>query len=84
MLAQFTIQSPDRWFNIIGGSFFIICFVISLLLLFDVWKLKRSEEVKLLWTLVLFLIPVIGIVLYVLVGRRASDDGINEMRDSSY
>lgn len=77
-LAQFTSQSSDRLINAFGGCFVLGFIAIAILLLFDVWRLKRSEEVKLLWTLVLCLIPIVGVVLYLCVGRRTNDPGSND------
>lgn len=74
-IAQFTWQSSNREVNAVGGCVVISCMILAVLLLFDVWKLKRSEEVKLLWTLVLCLIPILGLILYIVVGRRGSDPG---------
>lgn len=49
---------------------FIIVVVIDVLAILDVWQRESSNEKKLLWTVVILLLPVIGPLAWYLISRR--------------
>ena len=56
-----------------GGSFTLVGLVVlilDVLAILDVWKSNRDGGSKLIWTLVIFFLPVLGLLLYYLMGRR--------------
>lgn len=56
-----------------GGSFTLVGLVVlilDVLAILDVWKSNRDSGSKLIWTLVIFFLPVLGLLLYYLMGRR--------------
>lgn len=38
--------------------------------LYDIWTGKKDQEKKILWTAVCLLLPVLGTLIYVLVGKK--------------
>jgi hypothetical protein len=51
----------------------------AIILILDLWAIisvlmgRSSIERKILWVVVILLLPVMGLVLYVLIGRQPSD-----------
>jgi hypothetical protein len=53
-----------------GRIGFILVLVIDVLAILDVWKRESSNEKKLLWTVVILLLPLLGPIAWYLVSRR--------------
>lgn len=48
----------------------IFIFIIDVLAIIDVWQRESSTEKKLLWTVVILLLPVVGPLAWYLVSRK--------------
>ncbi len=48
---------------------FIIVIVIDVLAILDVWKRESSNEKKLLWTVIILLLPVVGPLAWYAISR---------------
>ncbi|GJJ69961.1 hypothetical protein EMPS_02310 [Entomortierella parvispora] len=54
-----------------GGSFFgLVIFILDLIAIFEVINSNRTTVSKLGWSLLIFLFPILGLVLYFLFGNR--------------
>lgn len=51
-------------------AFFLIFIVIYIWALVDILQAKKQNDWKILWFLVLTLVPVIGFFLYLIIGRN--------------
>jgi len=49
---------------------FIIVIVIDVLAILDVWKRESSNEKRLLWTVIILLLPVVGPLAWYAISRR--------------
>ena len=49
---------------------FIIVIVIDVLAILDVWKREANTEKKLLWTVVILLLPVLGPLAWYAISRK--------------
>ncbi|KAF9347312.1 hypothetical protein BGX26_001195 [Mortierella sp. AD094] len=58
-----------------GGFFGLIVFILDLIAIFEVLNSNRSVSSKLLWSLLIFLFPVFGIIIYFLFGNREEHNG---------
>jgi hypothetical protein len=56
-------------YNLIG----LIIFVLDLVAIFGVLGGRSSIERKALWTLIILVLPLLGMVLYYVVGRSSKD-----------
>lgn len=54
----------------IGG---LIILVLDIIALMKLWGGSSSAEHKLIWTLIILLLPVIGMLLYFLIGQSSAD-----------
>jgi len=48
----------------------IIIFIIDVLAIIDVWKRESNTEKRILWTIVIILLPIIGPLAWYLVSRK--------------
>lgn len=53
-----------------GRILFIIILVIDVLAILDVWKRESANDKKLLWTVVIILLPVAGPLAWYAISRR--------------
>ncbi|MBX2947583.1 MAG: PLDc_N domain-containing protein [Cyclobacteriaceae bacterium] len=53
-----------------GRIWVLLIFVIDVLAILDVWKREYSMEKRLLWTVVIILLPLIGPIAWYIVSRR--------------
>ncbi|MBX2964488.1 MAG: PLDc_N domain-containing protein [Cyclobacteriaceae bacterium] len=53
-----------------GRIWVILIFVIDVLAILDVWKREQSMEKRLLWTVVILLLPLLGPVAWYLISRK--------------
>ena len=53
-------------FTIVG----LIILVLDVLAILDVWRSNREAGSKLIWTLVIFFLPLLGLLLYYMIGKR--------------
>ncbi|KAG0004834.1 hypothetical protein BGZ80_002066 [Entomortierella chlamydospora] len=53
-----------------GGFIGLVVFILDLIAIFEVINSNRSVTAKLLWSLLIFLFPILGLVLYFLFGGR--------------
>ncbi len=49
---------------------FIIVIVIDVIAILDVWKRESSNEKRLLWTVIILLLPVVGPLAWYAISRR--------------
>ena len=56
--------------RIMGRIGFILVLVIDVLAILDVWKRESSNEKKLLWTVIILLLPLLGPIAWYVVSRR--------------
>jgi hypothetical protein len=53
-----------------GRIFFIIIIIIDVLAILDVWKRESANDKKLLWAVVILLLPVAGPLAWYAISRR--------------
>ena len=53
-----------------GRIWVLLIFVIDVLAILDVWKREHSMEKRLLWTIVIILLPLIGPIAWYVVSRK--------------
>ncbi|KAF8952597.1 hypothetical protein BGZ52_005141 [Haplosporangium bisporale] len=53
-----------------GGFLGLVVLILDLIAIFEVINSNRSVTAKLLWSLLIFLFPILGLVLYFLFGGR--------------
>ncbi|KAF9962265.1 hypothetical protein BGZ72_008400 [Mortierella alpina] len=53
-----------------GGFFGLVIFILDLIAIFEVVNSNRSVTSKLLWSLLIFLFPILGLIIYFLFGGR--------------
>lgn len=53
-----------------GGCCAFIVFVLDVLALYELLQSNRDGSEKLIWGLVIFFLPVLGLILYYLFGRK--------------
>jgi len=56
------------------GIFGIVVLILDIIALFDILGGRGSAGHKLLWFLVVFFLPVIGMVIYFLIGKNKATD----------
>lgn len=54
---------------IFEGILGVIVLILWVVALIDVWTKPRGIGAKVIWTLVILLLPIIGVILYFLFGR---------------
>lgn len=53
------------------GSFIgLIIFILDIIAIIEIFKSSRDIMTKLLWTLLILLFPLVGILIYYFVGRK--------------
>jgi Phospholipase_D-nuclease N-terminal len=58
---------------IMSGLVGLVIFVLDIIALVSVLGGSGSVERKLLWTLVILLLPIVGMIIYFLIGRSGAD-----------
>ncbi|KAF8925386.1 hypothetical protein BGZ58_000858 [Dissophora ornata] len=53
-----------------GGFLGLVVFILNLIAIFEIINSNRTLTSKLLWSLLIFLFPILGLVLYFLFGGR--------------
>jgi len=53
-----------------GGIFAVIILVLDIIAMIDAWKSSLETGKKILWTVLILLLPVLGLILYYLLGRQ--------------
>jgi hypothetical protein len=48
----------------------IAVYVLSIYFIYEVWKGTMERDKKILWTLVLLALPVVGVILYLAIGKK--------------
>lgn len=67
--------SEEALANVVGGAVIIyvvgaiLLFLLVVYALFDLWGKSNDSSKKLLWTIIILIIPVIGAIAYFAVGR---------------
>ena len=59
----------EVYFGISGGIAGLIILIIDLIFIFEILKSSRDIVGKLLWILLIVLFPIIGAIIYCLLGR---------------
>lgn len=62
------------------GIFGLVILVIDVLMIVSILPGNGSTNHKLIWTLVILALPVIGLILYLLIGRSSADRPITDNR----
>ena len=57
---------PSFWYSQTGATLLAICWLISLYLILRLWLARRADPIgrKLIWSLILLLLPVFGWIFY--------------------
>jgi len=50
----------------------LVVLVLDIVAILDVWKSSKDQAKKILWTLLILLAPLIGLVIYYLMGKEKS------------
>lgn len=50
----------------------LVVLVLDIVAVLDVWKSNKDQTKKILWTLLILLAPLIGLVIYYLMGKEKS------------
>ncbi|KAG0302338.1 hypothetical protein BGZ97_002395 [Linnemannia gamsii] len=58
-----------------GGFLGLVVFILDLIAVFEVINSSRSVSSKLLWSLLIFLFPIFGLIIYFLFGGREEYNG---------
>ena len=53
-----------------GRIWFTLIIVLDVIMILDVWKQESSNERKLLWTVIILLLPLAGPIAWFLVSRK--------------
>jgi len=53
-----------------GGILGLVVLVLDIWAILQVFKSSMTSGKKILWTLLIFFLPVVGLVLYFLIGRK--------------
>ena len=54
-----------------GGLIGLVVLVLDIVALVDCWKSTKDSGKKILWTVLILIIPVVGMILYFLVGKKS-------------
>lgn len=58
--------------TLVGALLFFFTVVIDIVALSDLWRSPRADNEKLLWGVLIVLLPILGAVLYFLLGRNTT------------
>lgn len=59
-------------FNGVGSIFTLIILIVDIIALYSVWNDKSlSGTAKLIWSLVIFFMPILGLILWFLLGKNS-------------
>ncbi len=47
-----------------------VVFILDILALVDCWKSGMDQNKKILWTILILILPLVGLILYYLVGKK--------------
>lgn len=53
-----------------GGILSIVIFILDIIAIVEIVKSKADSGKKILWALLVILLPVVGLVLYYLIGKK--------------
>lgn len=67
---SFDLLWPDKAEFIIALIFFVLCLAAYFVVLIDILKSEFTNNNKLIWLLVVVFLHIIGIILYLTVGRK--------------
>jgi hypothetical protein len=48
----------------------LVILILDIIAIIDVWKSSLDDTKKLLWTLLIILLPLVGLILYYLLGKK--------------
>jgi hypothetical protein len=49
---------------------YLVCLIAWIWSLYDIWTSKKDQGKKLLWTIIVLVLPVIGTIIYLVAGRK--------------
>lgn len=65
----FLVEGLSIWHFLIFGGYLLVC----ARAVRDIWRQDKTQEVKLLWTIVIFVAPMfLGVIAYFIFGRQAN------------
>ncbi|MBN2482733.1 MAG: PLDc_N domain-containing protein [Candidatus Omnitrophica bacterium] len=53
------------------GLIGLIILILDIIALVDLWKGKKDTGKKVLWTLLILIAPLVGLIIYYMLGRKA-------------
>ena len=53
------------------GFIGLVILILDIIALIDLWQGAKDAGKKVLWTLLIFIVPFIGLIIYYLLGRKA-------------
>lgn len=66
------VVMADPWFGfgVGGGLIGLIIFILDIIAIIEVVQSGRPAEEKILWVLIILLLPLIGLILYYVIGKK--------------
>ncbi len=68
--SQLAMADPFFGYGWGGGIVGLILLVLAIIAILDVLKSSKPVEQKILWVIVILVIPLIGLILYYLIGKK--------------
>ncbi len=53
-----------------GGLIGLIILVLDIVAILDCWKTLTEQGKKILWTILILIFPLVGLILYYLIGKK--------------
>lgn len=69
LFSPLALADPFLGFGWGGGIIGLIVFILAIIAILDVLKSGKPTEQKILWVLVILLLPLIGLILYYVIGK---------------
>jgi hypothetical protein len=68
--SQLAMADPFFGYGWGGGIVGLILLVLAIIAILDVLKSSKPVEQKILWVIVILVVPLIGLILYYLIGKK--------------
>lgn len=70
LFSQMALAAPFFGYGWGGGIIGLIILVLDILAIIELVKSSRPDSEKLLWVLIILLLPLIGLILYYVIGKK--------------
>jgi hypothetical protein len=50
--------------------FSLVILILDVVVIMEIWKSSKDSEKKILWTVLVVFLPILGLILYYLMGRK--------------